>query len=107
MCKNYGNENLRVNFSNLDYARPKTTGECGLFQVLGYHNKKMMQAAHCKLYPRLPWQKNHSTRRRLITSKLDLYLGKKSVECYTWNIALFGAEIWTIPKVDQKYLESL
>jgi hypothetical protein len=35
------------------------------------------------------------------------YLGKKSVECYTWSIALLGAEIWTIRKVDQKYLESL
>jgi hypothetical protein len=28
------------------------------------------------------------------------------VKCYTWSIALYGAETWTLRKVDQKYLES-
>ena len=28
------------------------------------------------------------------------------MKCYTWIIALYGAEIWTLRKVDQKYLES-
>jgi hypothetical protein len=37
---------------------------------------------------------------------LDIYLRKKLVKCYTWNIALYGAETWTLRKVDQKYLES-
>jgi hypothetical protein len=59
-----------------------------------------------KLNPELPWQKQHSTRRRLFTSKLDLNLGKKLVKCYIWSIALYGAEMWTLWKVDQKYLES-
>jgi len=28
------------------------------------------------------------------------------VKCYIWNIALYGAETWTLRAVDQKYLES-
>jgi hypothetical protein len=45
-------------------------------------------------------------KKTLFTSKLDLNLGKKLVKCYIWNIALSGAETWTLGKVDQKYLES-
>jgi hypothetical protein len=37
---------------------------------------------------------------------LELNLRKKLVKCYTWSIALCGAENWTLRKVDQKYLES-
>jgi hypothetical protein len=44
--------------------------------------------------------------RALFTSKLELNLRKKPVKCYIWNIALCGAETWTLRKVDQKYLES-
>jgi hypothetical protein len=36
---------------------------------------------------------------------LDLNLRKKLVKCYTWTIALYGAETWTFRKVDRKYLE--
>jgi hypothetical protein len=39
--------------------------------------------------------------------KWDLNLRKKLVKCYIWSIALYGAETWTLRKVDQKYLESL
>ena len=45
-------------------------------------------------------------KKTLFTSKLDLNLRKKLVKCYIWSIALFGAENWTLQKVDQKYLES-
>jgi hypothetical protein len=38
-------------------------------------------------------------------SKLDLKLKKKLVKSYIWSIALYGAETWTLGKVDQKYLE--
>jgi hypothetical protein len=58
---------------------------------------------HVKLHPELPWQKQNST--RLFTSKLDLNLRKKLVKCYIWSIALYGAETWTLEKVDQKYLK--
>jgi hypothetical protein len=40
------------------------------------------------------------------TSKLDLNLRKKLAKHYIWSTALYGAEIWTLRKVDQKYLES-
>jgi hypothetical protein len=40
------------------------------------------------------------------TSKLDLNLRKKLVNCYIWSIALYGAETWTLRKVDQKCQES-
>jgi hypothetical protein len=34
----------------------------------------------------------------LLTSKLDLNLRKKLVKCYTWSMALYGAETWTVHK---------
>jgi hypothetical protein len=44
--------------------------------------------------------------KNLFTSKLDFNLRKKLVMCYIWSTALYGAETWTLRKVDQKYLES-
>jgi hypothetical protein len=41
-------------------------------------------------------------KKTLFTSKLDLNLRKKLVKCYIWSIALYGAEMWTLWKVDQK-----
>jgi hypothetical protein len=45
-------------------------------------------------------------KRNLFTSKLDLNLRKKLVKCYIWSITLYGAETWTLRKMDQNYLES-
>ena len=45
-------------------------------------------------------------KRALFTSTLDLKLRKKPAECYTWSIALYGAETWTLRTVDQKPMES-
>jgi hypothetical protein len=45
-------------------------------------------------------------KKNLFTSKLDFNLRKKLVKCYIWSIALYGAETWTLRKIDQKYLES-
>jgi hypothetical protein len=44
-------------------------------------------------------------KKNLFTNKLELNLRKKLVKCYIWSIALYGAERWTLGKVDQKYLE--
>jgi hypothetical protein len=52
-----------------------------------------------------PWQKQHSTRRRLLTSKLVLNLREKLVECYTWIIALHVLKFGHFG-VEQKFLES-
>jgi len=49
-------------------------------------------------------------KKTLFTSKLGLKLKKKKkkklVKCSMWSIALYGAEIWTLWKVEHKYLES-
>jgi hypothetical protein len=58
-----------------------------------------MQDVHVKLYPGFPWQKQHLTRRRLFSSKLDLI-------SYILTIYFYGPETWTLWKVDQKHLES-
>jgi hypothetical protein len=42
----------------------------------------------------------------LFTSKLNLYFGKKLVNCYIWSIASCGAETWILQQLDQKCLES-
>jgi hypothetical protein len=47
-----------------------------------------------------------SKKKILFINKLDLNLRKKLVKCYIWSIALYGAEMWTLPKVDQKQVES-
>jgi hypothetical protein len=46
-------------------------------------------------------------KRALFTSTLDLKLRKKLVKCNVWDIALYGAETWTLLAVDQKHLESV
>jgi len=43
--------------------------------------------------------------KNLFTSTLDLNLRKKLVKCYIWNLALYGAETWTLRVADQKHLE--
>jgi hypothetical protein len=45
-------------------------------------------------------------KKTLLTTKLDLELRKKLIKCYIWSIALYGAETWTLRKLDRKYLES-
>jgi hypothetical protein len=45
-------------------------------------------------------------KKTLFISKVVLELRKKLVKCYIWSIASYGAETWTLRKLDQKYLES-
>jgi hypothetical protein len=39
-------------------------------------------------------------KKTLFTSKLDLNLRKKLVKFFIWSSALYGAETWTLWKVD-------
>ena len=41
---------------------------------------------------------------KILTSKIELK--KKLVRCYVWSIALYGAESWSLRKLERKYLES-
>jgi hypothetical protein len=65
-----------------------------------------MQGVHVKLNPELPWQKQHSTRRRLFHQQTGFKFMDETTKCYIWSTPLYGAETWTLRKVDQKYLES-
>jgi hypothetical protein len=44
-------------------------------------------------------------KKTLFISKMDLTLRKKLVRCYIWSTVMYGAETWTIQKVDWKYLQ--
>ena len=58
----------------------------------------------CEIKSRIAMAKTEFKKKTLFTSKLDLNLRKKLVKCYFWNMALYGAETWTLQE-DQKYLE--
>ena len=45
-------------------------------------------------------------KKTLFTSKLDLNLRKELLICYIWILAFYGAENWTLRRVDKKYKES-
>jgi hypothetical protein len=60
-----------------------------------------------KSNPGLPRQNQHSVRKKLFTSKLDLHLKKKLVKCYILSTAMCDAETRKLRKVDQKYLEGV
>jgi hypothetical protein len=40
-------------------------------------------------------------KKTFVTRKLDFNLRRKLVKCYIWSIALYGAETWTLRKVDR------
>jgi hypothetical protein len=54
----------------------------------------------CEIKSRTAMAKAAFNKKTLFTSKLDLNLKKKLVKCYIWSIALYGAETWTLRKVD-------
>jgi hypothetical protein len=61
----------------------------------------------CEIKSRIAMAKAAFNKKRaLFTNTLDLELMKKLVKCYSWSIALYGAETWTHRAVDQEYLES-
>jgi hypothetical protein len=43
-----------------------------------------------------------SKKKTLLTSKLDLLLRKKLVECFIWSVALYGVENGTLWKIDEE-----
>lgn len=54
------------------------------------------------------WRMSASRREAPITSfnRKDLNSRRKLVQCNVLSLALYGAEIWTFRKVDQKYVEN-
>jgi hypothetical protein len=84
----------------------KQTEKVEYFNFLG---SVIKNDARCKrkIKSRIAMEKAAFNKKKtLFTSKLALNLRKKVVNCYIWSIAFYGAEMWTLRKVDQKYLES-
>jgi len=66
-----------------------------------------MQVVRVKLNPGIPSSKAAFNKKKaLFTSKLDINFRKKLFMCYIWSTALYGAENWTLRKIDQKYQAS-
>ena len=68
--------------------------------------KNNTKCAH-EINARIAMAKAEFNRKKIpFTSKLDLNIRKKLVKCHIWSIAFYGAETWTLQKVDEKYLKS-
>ena len=100
--ENLDNENLKATTPNIDYDRSKTARECGIFNYLG---SMIINDASCtqKIKSWIVMAKTACNKKFLFTRKLDLHLTMKPVRCHI----LYGAETWTLWKVDQKYLKSI
>ena len=58
----------------------------------------------CEIKSRITMTKAAFNKKKtLFTSKLDLNLRKKLVNCYIWSMFLYGAETWMLQAADQKY----
>jgi hypothetical protein len=55
---------------------------------------------------RIAMSKSTLRKKKPFEEQIGLTFMKKLVKCCIWNIALYGAETWTLRKVDQKYLEN-
>jgi hypothetical protein len=77
-------------------------------EEFNYLGSMITNDARCtrEIKARIAMTKATFNKKTLFTSKLHLELRKKLVKCYIWSIALYGAETWTLRKLDQKYLES-
>jgi hypothetical protein len=84
----------------------KQFGNVEYFKYLGSMITNDVRCTH-EITSRIAMTKAAFNKKKTVfTSKLDLNLRKKPVKCYIWSIALYGAETWTLWKVEQKYLES-
>jgi hypothetical protein len=78
-------------------------------EEFNYSGSMITNDARCtrEIKARFAMAKAAFNKKTIFTSKLDLELRKKLVKCYTWSIALYGMETWTLRKLDQTYLEIL
>jgi hypothetical protein len=60
---------------------------------------------HVKLNLGLPWQKQHSKRRRLFHQQIGFKFKEETSKVLHLEHSLYGTETWTLRKIDQKYLE--
>jgi len=61
----------------------------------------------CKIKSRFAIAKAaFNKKKNLFTNTMDLNFRKGLVKRYSWSMALYGAETWTLRAADQKHLES-
>jgi hypothetical protein len=65
-----------------------------------------MQGMRREIKSRISMTEVAFNKKNLFNRRLDLNLRKNLVMCYTWSVALYGAETWTLRKVDPKFLGS-
>jgi hypothetical protein len=72
-------------------------------EYFNYLGSILTNDARCtrEIKSRIAMAKAALNKKTLFTSKLDLHLRKKLVKYYIWIIALYGAETWTLRKVDR------
>jgi hypothetical protein len=105
--KNQGDENVKPISFNAGYDRSKQPENVEYFNYLGSMLTGDARCTH-EIKSRIALAKAAFNKKKTVfTSKLGLNLRKKLVNSYIWYIALYGAEAWTIWKVDEKYVEVL
>ena len=102
---NQHEENLKASIPSTDFERSKQLENVEYFNCFGSLTANGLRCV-LKLNPGLPRQRQHSTKKTLFTSKLDLNLRKKLVKRCIWCVALYGAVTWTFRIIDHKYLKS-
>jgi hypothetical protein len=66
-----------------------------------------MRNVNVELNPGLSLQKKTFNKKKtFFTNKLELNFRKELVKCYIWSLAMYGAETWTLRKVDQKCIKN-
>jgi hypothetical protein len=87
-----------------DQNQPKNVKYCNNLSSMRTNDARCTY----EMKPRIAMAKAaFNNKKTLFTSKLDLYLRKKVLKCHIWSTALYGAETWTLLKIDQKYLKVL
>jgi hypothetical protein len=100
------NENLKETIPSAECDGSRTTAECGMFNLAG--DMITSDASYTQdiksTFTMVELAFNKKT--ILFARKLNLNLRQKLIKCCIWSTNFYGAEIWTLRKVDQKYLGS-
>jgi hypothetical protein len=68
-------------------------------------NKFSLHVVQCKKTPGFAWKKQHATR-RFFSPEFGFQFKEETSHVLHLEHNLYGAESWTVWKVDQKYLKS-
>jgi len=93
------NEYLKAAIPNIYNDGSNTVRELECFSYFGSNITNDARGTR-EIKSRIAVAKAAFNKKALSTNKLGLNSG----ECYIWSITLYGAEMWTLRKVGQKYL---